>query len=100
MRTMVIASVLLSGCAMTPQPDAEHRAVYLVCGGATRVDINLDGRTAVLHDTDGERLILKRTPSSLGTRYEGGGVWILRSNDLYVYHTRDGQSLNCAPLNR
>lgn len=99
MRWIILTPLLLTACT-TVQPPAAPRAVHLVCGGATRVDINVDGRTAVLHDTNGERLTLKRSPLSWGTRYVGGGASILRSDDLYVYYTRKGESLNCAPLNR
>ena len=100
MRWIIIAAALLGGCTASLQQNAELRTVHLVCGGATRVDINVDGRTALLHDTNGERLILKRTPLSWGTRYEGGGASILRSDDLYVYYTRDGHVLDCLPRSR
>lgn len=100
MRWLSIPLLLLAGCATSVQPQAEFRTIYLVCGQATRVDINLDSNTAVLRDTNGEQVTLKRTQSHLGTRYEGDGVSILRSGDLYVYYTRDLLALNCSPLKR
>ena len=95
----ILASIFLAGCAVH-QPEAEFRTTYLVCGGANRIDISHDGRTAVLRDLDGTQVTLNRTPSDLGIRYEGEGVSILRSGDTYVYQTRNGQSLSCAPLER
>ncbi len=99
MRWLLVALVLVGGCAVTP-PNQGLRTTHFVCGQAVRVDINLDGRTAVLHDTTGERVVLKRTESNLGIRYESGGVSILRSGDHYVYYTRDGLALTCEPLRR
>ena len=99
MRWLLLPLVLVGGCAVNPR-SSDVRTSHFVCGQAVRVDINLDGRTAVLRDTTGEEVVLKRADSELGMRYEGGGVSILRSDDLYVYYTRDGLALNCQPLSR
>ena len=94
------AAFFLAGCVSIQSSQPEHRTVYLVWRRSPRVDINVNGRTAVLRDTNGERLILKAYVHSGAARYEGGGVAILRADDLFVYYTRGGQSLDCAPLGR
>lgn len=95
----VVILALLAGCTtVTPQPSAAG-TTYLVCG-ASRLDISHDGRTAVVHDSEGRETILQRTPSDLGTRYAGGGISVLRSGDNYVYNAPNGAALACTPLQR
>lgn len=96
---MTVISGALAGCATVPQQQTSAGTTYLVCG-ASRLDISHDGRTAVVRDSDGRETILQRTASSLGTRYAGGGISVLRSGDTYVYNAPNGTAVTCAPLQR
>ena len=96
--TMAI-SVAAAGCATVPQQQTPAGTTYLVCG-ASRLDISHDGRTAVVRDSEGRETLLQRADSSLGTRYAGGGISVLRSGDTYVYNAPNGAALACAPLQR
>jgi hypothetical protein len=98
MRSLIILVAVLSGCATGPSP--ELRNTYLVCGSTVRVNISHDGVAAFLQDSDGVEVTLRRSTSEFGTRYEGGGVSVLRSGDVYIYTTRDGTTLNCDILPR
>ena len=101
MRSLALIAFGLAGCATIElgQPETEANATYLVCGSAVRLDISHDGRAAVLRE-EGRETILERVQSSLGTRYAGGGVSILRSGDAYIYTDRDGGAVACDLLPR
>jgi hypothetical protein len=65
-----------------------------------RLDISHDGQSAVLREASGRETILQRVSSTLGTRYAGDGVSVLRSGDVYIYTVRDGSTLPCDLLPR
>lgn len=98
---MAVASLaMMAGCATTPLDRGLVGTTYLVCGSTIRLDISHDGRTAVVRDNEGRQTTLVRVKSTLGTRYAGGGISVLRSGDTYVYNAPDGATLSCAPLRR
>ena len=95
---VAITFAMLTGCATLPQ--AQAGTTYLVCGSSIRLDIGHDGRFAIVRDSEGRQTTLQRVASSLGTRYAGGGISVLRSGDNYVYNAPDGATLSCEPLQR
>ena len=101
MRTITLMAFVLTGCVSHDlSPAAKVANNYLVCGSAVQLDISHDGRSAIVRDGEGRQTLLQRAPSSLGTRYEGPGLAVLRSGDTYLYVDRDGVSLACDPLPR
>lgn len=102
MRHLSLITLCLAGCA-TADPQSSNdpvRNTYLVCGSTVRLDISHDGRAAVIRESDGRETVLQRTESTLGTRYAGGGVSVLRSGDAYIYTDRDGDTVPCDLLPR
>lgn len=79
--------------------EAAVKHTYLVCGSAIRLDISHDGRSAIVRGERSES-VLKRANSQLGSRYEGEGVAIMRSGDIYLYLDQSGASTPCDPLPR
>jgi hypothetical protein len=101
MRYIALIAFSLTGCAGgMHSPAADARATYLVCGSAVRLDISHDGRAAVLREANGRETILQRVNSTLGTRYAGDGLSVLRSGEIYIYADRDGSTLHCDPIPR
>lgn len=102
MRHLPLIMLCLAGCATAgPQSSNEQvRNTYLVCGSTVRLDISHDGRGAVVRETDGRETVLQRIESTLGTRYAGDGVSVLRSGDAYIYTDRDGDTVPCDLLPR
>ncbi len=98
-RLLPVVVVALAGCTTVPT-QVSARDTYLVCGGAARLDISHDGRFAVVRSSEGQEIILGRTASPLGTKYEAQGVSVLRSGDIYVFAGREGVSMACSPLER
>ena len=102
MRYFSMITLCLAGCA-TAHPERSNdqvRNTYLVCGSTVRLDISHDGRAAVIREGDRPETVLQRTVSTLGTRYAGDGVSVLRSGDTYIYTDRDGDTIACDLLPR
>jgi hypothetical protein len=101
MRSLPLIALGLASCA-TEQgyPAAGTGVTYLVCGSAMRVDISHNGHSAIVREADGRETRLQRIKSSLGERYTGASISILRSGDTYIYTDRNGNTLNCDPLPR
>lgn len=99
-RTLYLIALALGGCATMPEVDADTRNTYLVCGGAARLDISHDGRFAVVRASNGKAITLRRSDSSLGTRYAAEGISVLRSGNNYVFTGADGTVTGCSPLQR
>ena len=101
MRHLSLITLCLAGCATAnPQGSNPVRNTYLVCGSTVRLDISHDGQAAVVREPDGRETVLQRTESTLGTRYAGGGVSVLRSGDAYIYTDRHGDTVSCDLLPR
>lgn len=99
MRHFVLIALLLAGCATATRPAPEVRTTHLLCDRTIPLDVNHDGQTAVVRDRDGRQVILKRVPAP-GARYEGSGITVMRTDDIYVYIARDGSTLGCDLLRR
>lgn len=95
-----VVLLALAGCTTMPSAQVSARDMYLVCGGTTRLDISHDGRFAVVRSSEGQEIVLGRTSSPLGTKYEAQDVSVLRSGDIYVFTGREGASMACSPLER
>jgi hypothetical protein len=101
MRLFFLLAFGLSACATNVDHEGSKvRTTRLVCGSTIRLDISHDGRTAVMRSNEGREAILQRTSSSMGIRYEGQGLALLRSGDVFIFVRQDGTTLNCDPLQR
>lgn len=99
-RTLSLLVLALGGCATLPVGQSNSRTTYLVCGGATRLDIAHDGQSAVVRSSNGKAMTLRRSDSPLGTRYAANGISVLRSGDNYVFTGPDGTATSCSLLQR
>jgi hypothetical protein len=101
MRSLALITLLVTSCATDVDRAAgEIGTTYLVCGSSVRLDISHDGRTAVVREAGGQEAILQRVESTMGTRYAGAGVAILRSGETYIYTDPEGHTVSCDRLPR
>ena len=92
--------VALPACATNAPPPGEVRTTYLICGKTVPIDVNHDGRSAVVRNWEGKQVTLKRDPDFDGVRYSGSNVSVMRRDDIYVFVASDGTTLGCDPLLR
>ena len=99
MRPIVLIALIVAGCATVPPPAPDVRTTHLLCDRTIPLDVNHDGQTAVVRDRDGRQVILNRVAAP-GARYEGSGITVMRTDDVYVYIARDGSTHGCDLLRR
>lgn len=100
MRLLALVTVTLAGCATSQDANRDVRTTHLVCGATTRLDVNHDGRFAVVRTSEGSEITLRRSDTPQGVRYEAEGVSVLRSGDTYVFKGNDGDVTSCSLLER
>lgn len=98
----VIAGCLLAaGCATQPvRPVSEVRTTHLVCAKSIPLDINHDGRTAVVRNWQGRQVTLTRDNAFPGVKYIGSGVTVMRTDDVFIFIGSDANAYDCDVLKR
>jgi hypothetical protein len=98
---LITICLLTTGCATQVAPEArEVRTVYLICAKTVPLDINHDGRTAVVRNWQGRQVTLKRDEAFPGVKYSGSNVTVMRTDDVYVFISSDGKVHDCERLKR
>lgn len=100
MRFIALVPLALVGCTSVADRTPDYRTTYLICDKTIPLDINHDGKTAVVRNRDGKQVTLKRVPAAMNVRYEGSGLAVMRTEETYLFIARDGSTYGCDLLRR